>query len=116
MTAPPGLSVLCIYLRSGGVAGGRGFWGRLFGRPLSYALAERALEAGLTCATVIPGRAGFAPGAKRVVADVSDVPLTTLPSCVELVGPVELIEAFVLANRASLADAVMLRLDGARMV
>ena len=41
-----------------------------------------------------------------------EIPPTTLPTCVELVGPVAVLEAFVDANRDELADAVLLRLDG----
>jgi PII-like signaling protein len=108
----PPLSVLRIYLRRRGSRPGRGFWGRLFGRSLSYDLAERALKAGVTYATVTLGHAGFVPGAKRIVADISEIPPTTLPTCVELVGPVAVLEAFVGANRDELADAVLLRLDG----
>lgn len=111
----PSLSVLRIYLRRRRTKPGRGFWGRLFGRSLSYDLAERALKAGVTYATVTLGHAGFVPGAKRVVADISEVPPTTLPSCVELVAPVDVLEDFVTANRDELADAVLLRLDGARV-
>jgi PII-like signaling protein len=111
----PSLSVLRIYLRRRGTKPGRGFWGRLFGRSLSYDLAERALKAGVTYATVTLGHAGFVPGAKRIVADISEVPPTTLPSCVELVAPVDALEAFVTANRDELADAVLLRLDGVRV-
>lgn len=111
----PSLSVLRIYLRRHGTKPGRGFWGRLFGRSLSYDLAERALKAGVTYATVTLGHAGFVPGAKSIVADISEVPPTTLPSCVELVAPVDLLEAFVTANRDELADAVLLRLDGVRV-
>ena len=111
----PSLSVLRIYLRRRGSKPGRGFWGRLLGRSLSYDLAERALKAGVTYATVTLGHAGFVPGAKRIVADVSEVPPTTLPSCVELVAPADVLEAFVAANQDELADAVLLRLDGVRV-
>ena len=111
----PSLSVLRIYLRRRSSKPGRGFWGRLFGRSLSYDLAERALKAGVTYATVTLGHAGFVPGAKRIVADISEVPPTTLPSCVELVAPADVLEAFVAANQDELADAVLLRLDGARV-
>lgn len=111
----PPLGVLRIYLRRHGAEPGRGFWRRLFGRSLCYDLAERALKAGVTYATVTLGHAGFVAGAKRVVADVSEVPPTTLPSCVELVAPADVLEAFVAANRDDLADAVLVRLDGARV-
>ncbi|WP_437645381.1 hypothetical protein [Sorangium sp. So ce362] len=106
------LSVLRIYLRRRSSAPGRGFWGRRFERSLSCDLAERAIKAGVTCATVTLGHSGFVPGATRIVADVSEIPPTTLPTCVELVAPVAALEAFVDANRGELADAVLLRLDG----
>jgi hypothetical protein len=44
---------LSVYLRRRGATPGRGFWGRLFGRSLSYDLAKRALKAGVTYATVL---------------------------------------------------------------
>lgn len=106
------LSVLRIYLRRRNSKQGHGFWARLFGRYLSYDLVERALKAGVTYATVTVGHAGFLPGAKYMVADISDVRPMMLPTCVELVGPAAVLEAFVDANRDELADAVLLRLDG----
>jgi hypothetical protein len=38
-----------------------------------------------------------------------------LPSCVELIAPLDVLEAFIAANRDELADAVLLRLDGAHI-
>ncbi len=106
------LSVLRAYLSRRSSKPGPGFWGRLFERSLSYDLAERALKAGVTYDTVTLGHAGFVPGAKRIVAAVSEVPPTTLPTCIELVGSVAVLEAFVDANRDDLTEAVLLRLDG----
>jgi PII-like signaling protein len=110
------LSLLRIYLRrrNSGKPGGT-LWERLRSRSLSNDLAERALRAGIAYATVTLGHAGFVSGAKRIVADISDVPPSRLPTCVELVGVRSLLEAFVEANRDELADAVLLRLDGVSM-
>jgi PII-like signaling protein len=107
----PKLSVLRVYLRRRKSKPGGGFWGRLLGRQLSYDLAERALKAGVTYATVTLGHAGFVSGATHIAADLTEVPLTTLPACVDLVGPVAVLEAFVETNRKELADAILLRLD-----
>lgn len=109
------LSVLRIYLQRRVTKPGRGFWGRLLGRPLSSDLAERALKAGVTYASVTLGHAGFVAGARRVVTHNAEVPMVTLPSCVELVAPVTVLDAFVADNRDELADAVLLRLDGVRV-
>jgi PII-like signaling protein len=109
---PQALSILRIYLRRRSTKPGRGFWGRLFGTSLSYHLAQKALQGGVQYATVTLGHAGFVPGEKRVVADISEVPPTTLPTCVELVAGPTVLDAFVEANRDDLADAVLLRLEG----
>jgi len=108
------LSVLRIYLRRRGTKPGRGFWGRLFGRSLSYDLAERALEAGVTYATVTLGHAGSCR-AQGASSPTSPRCLRHAASCVELVAPADVLEALVAANRDELADAVLLRLDGARV-
>ena len=109
------LSVLRIYLPRRSGKRGPGIWGWLFTRSLSYDLAERALKAGVLYATVTLGHAGFVRGAKRIVADVSDAAPATLPTCVELVAPASVLDAFVAANEADLDEAVLLRLDGAEL-
>jgi PII-like signaling protein len=105
------LSVLRIYLRRRSTPA-PGLLGRFFGGSLSNELATRALRAGVTYATVTLGHAGFVHGAKRVAADITDIPPTMLPTCVELVGRPETLDAFVEANAGDLADAVLLRLEG----
>jgi PII-like signaling protein len=105
------LSLLRIYLRRRSTSGA-GLLGRLFGRSLSNELATRALRAGVAYATVTLGHAGFVRSAGRVVADVSDIPPTMLPTCVELVGTPDILDAFVEASATELADAVLLRLEG----
>ena len=105
------LSVLRVYLRRR-TTPAPGLLGRLFGRSLSEDLTERALRAGVAYATVSMGHMGFLPGARRIVADISDVPPKMLPTCVELVGRGEALDALVEANEDELAAAVLLRLDG----
>jgi hypothetical protein len=91
---------------------GRGFWGRLLGRPLSSDPAERALKAGVTDANVTLGHTGFVAGSKRVVAPDAEVSLATLRSCLERVPPASVLDAGVADNRDELADTVLRRLDG----
>jgi PII-like signaling protein len=105
------LSVLRIYLRHRSRKPGPGFLGRIFLRSLSNDLAARALKAGVSHATITLGHAGFVSGAKRIVADISDVPASTLPTCLELVGTVAILESFVESNHEDLTDAVLLRTD-----
>ncbi|TKD02422.1 DUF190 domain-containing protein [Polyangium fumosum] len=106
------LSVLRIYLPRRGVKHGRGFWGWLFGRSITHHLAAEALRSGVLYATVTQGHMGFVSGSTAVVADLSDTPPDTLPSCVELIGTPEILEAFVTAHRDDLRGAVIVRLDG----
>ncbi|MBS2023352.1 MAG: hypothetical protein JST92_13155 [Deltaproteobacteria bacterium] len=105
------LSILRIYLRHPR-GRRRSLWKRLVGRPLAHELAERALEVGVTCASVSQGHAGFAPGAKHVAAALSDVPPPGLPTCLELVAPRALLDTFVHDNAADLQGAVLVRVDG----
>jgi len=46
------LSVLRTYLRGRSSKPGRGFWGPLFGRALSYEFAQRALKTGASAVPV----------------------------------------------------------------
>ncbi|MFT3837889.1 MAG: DUF190 domain-containing protein [Myxococcaceae bacterium] len=84
----------------------------MFGTSLSLHLVQRALEGGIQYATLTLGHAGFVPGAKQVAVDMPDLPSTTLPTCVELVGSPAVLDSFVEANREDLANAVLLRLEG----
>jgi PII-like signaling protein len=103
---------LRIYRRRRSTRPGRGFWGRLFGTPLSHHFARQALRAGVQYATVTLGHAGFVPGTKRLVVDQVEVSPTTWPTCVELVGTPATIDSFIKANREDLSDAVLLRMEG----
>lgn len=107
------MCALRIYLRRGDNAiGEKSFWRRLFKRPLHAYLLQQALKAGVTHAALSLGHMGFAKGAASVSADMSDVPVSSMPVCVELVGPKPLLEQFVRDHARQIADATLVMLEG----
>jgi PII-like signaling protein len=88
------------------------FWKRLFRTPLASHLVHAALKAGITHASLTFGNMGFAKGAKAIAADVTEIPVDTLPVCVELVGPRPLLDQFVRDNAKPLHGATLVMLEG----
>lgn len=109
------LSALRIYLRRGDTSQPKTFWQRLFRKSLSTHLIQEALRAGVTHSSVHLGHMGFTKSAKSVSMDVTEIPVTTLPVCVELVGPKPLLEQFARDHAKSLKDATLMMLEGVHM-
>lgn len=110
------MCALRLYLRRGDSAPPRSLLGRLFRRPLSTHLLQAALQAGVTHASLSVGNIGFARGAKVIASDLGEIPLDTMPVCVELVGPKPLLEQFVRDHAPLLADATLVMLEGVHVV
>lgn len=106
------LSILRIYLHRRAVRPRGGLWGRIWGQPIAYHLAERALRAGVAYATVTMGHAGFVSGATHVAVEHDGFLPTMLPCCVELVASPAVLDAFIEAHREDLRGAVLMRLEG----
>ncbi len=110
------MCALRVYLRRGDNAPPTSLLKRLFRRPLSTHLLQAALKAGVTHASLSVGNVGFARGASVLSADIGDIPLDTLPVCVELVGPKPLLEQLVRDHVKLLADATLVMLEGVHVV
>jgi len=110
------MCALRIYLKRGDNAPTRGLMDRLFKRPLSTQLIQLALKAGVTHASLSTGSVGFAKGAKVVAMDVSDIPFSAMPVCVELVAPKPLLEQFVRDHLKLVADATLVMLEGVHVM
>jgi PII-like signaling protein len=106
------MCALRVYLRRGDNSKEKGFWRRLMRRPLADQLLQLALSAGVTHASVSLGHMGFARGARGVSIDISEIPPTTLPVCLELVAPKPLLEQFVRDHAKQLAAATLVMLEG----
>ncbi len=109
------MCALRIYLRRGDNALPATFWQRLFRRPLATHLLQQSLKAGVTHASLSLGHMGFSRDAKAVSMDVQEIPLATLPVCIELVGPKPLLEQFVRQEAKMLREATLVMLEGVQV-
>jgi PII-like signaling protein len=106
------ISALRVYMKRGDNKKSARWWNRLFEKPLAHHLVNAALEAGLMHAAVNLGHIGFSKDAKNVAYDSSEIPLSTLPVCVELLGPKRLLEQFIREQARHLAGTTMVMVDG----
>ena len=109
------MAALRVYLKQGDNRRSHTWWGRMFEKPLSTHLVYAALEAEITHASVSLGRIGYSKGATAVSHDTSDMPMHTLPVCVELVAPKRMLEQFIRDQRKHLAGTTMVMLEGVHM-
>ena len=110
------MCALRIYMKRGDNAPQPSLWRRLFRRPLATHVLQAALKAGVTHASLSLGNMGFAKGAKVVAMDVTEIPLSSLPVCVELVGAKPLLEQFVRDNLKVLVGSTLVMLEGVHVV
>jgi len=106
------ISALKIYMKRGDNRKSANWWGRLFEKPLSTHLVRAALQSGIMHAAVNLGHIGFAANAKSVSYDNAEIPLNTLPVCVELLAPKRLLEQFIREQAKHLADTTLVMMDG----
>ncbi|MGC4083715.1 MAG: DUF190 domain-containing protein [Vicinamibacterales bacterium] len=106
------ISALRIYMKQGDNRKATNWWGRMFEKPLAHYLVKMALQAGISHAAVTLGHVGFAADAKHVSYDHADIPMTTLPVCLELVAPKRLLEQFIREQARHLVGATLVMVDG----
>jgi PII-like signaling protein len=109
------MAALRIYMKQGDNRRANKWWGRMFEKPLATHLVYAALQAEITHASVSLGRIGYSKGAKAVSHDINEIPLHTLPVCVELVAPKRILEQFVRDQGKHLAGTTMVMLEGVHM-
>jgi PII-like signaling protein len=106
------ISALKIYMKSGDNRKSANWWGRMFEKPLSTYLVRAALQAGIMHAAVNLGHIGFASNAKAVSYDHSEIPMTTMPVCLELLAPKRLLEQFIREQAKHLVGTTLVMVDG----
>jgi PII-like signaling protein len=106
------ISALRVYMKRGDSKKAAKWWNRIFERPLSHYLVHAALDAGLMHAAVSLGHMGFSKDAKRVAYESGEIPLSTMPVCVELLGPKRLLEQFIKDQARHLAGTTLVMVDG----
>ena len=106
------ISALKVYMKSGDNRKASSWWGRLFEKPLSTYLVRAALQSGIMHAAVNLGHIGFAANAKSVSYDNAEIPLSTMPVCVELLAPKRLLEQFIREQAKHLVGTTLVMVDG----
>ncbi len=106
------ISALKVYMKSGDNRNSPNWWGRMFEKPLSTYLVREALRAGIMHAAVNLGHIGFASNAKAVSYDHSEIPMSTMPVCLELLAPKRLLEQFICEQAKHLAGTTLVMMDG----
>jgi PII-like signaling protein len=106
------ISALKIYMKNGDNRKSSNWWGRMFEKPLSTYLVKSALQTGIMHAAVNLGHIGFAADAKAVSFDHSEIPMSTMPVCLELLAPKRLLEQFIREQAKHLGGTTLVMVDG----
>jgi PII-like signaling protein len=106
------ISALRIYLRRGDVKKSQRWWQRLVEKPLSNHLVHAAMQTGIVHAAVNLSHIGYTRDATKVSYDHSEIPVNTLPVCVELLAPKRLLEQFIREQARHLKNTTLVLVDG----
>lgn len=106
------ISALRIYLRRGDVKKSQRWWQRLVEKPLSTYLVQAAMQTGIVHAAVNLSHVGYTRDATRVSYDHQEIPVNTLPVCVELLAPKRLLEQFIREQARHLKNTTLVLVDG----
>jgi PII-like signaling protein len=105
------ISALRIYLRRGDVKKSTSWWSRLAEKPLSTYLVQAAMQAGIVHAAVNLSHVGYTRDATKVTHDNGEVPMNTLPVCVELLAPKRVLEQFIRDQARHLKNTTLVMVD-----
>ena len=106
------ISALRIYLRRGDVKKSQRWWQRMVEKPLSNYLVHAAMQTGIVHAAVNLSHIGYTRDASKVSYDHQEIPVNTLPVCVELLAPKRLLEQFIREQARHLKNTTLVLVDG----
>jgi PII-like signaling protein len=106
------ISALKIYMKRGDNLKASTWWSRMFEKPLSTYLVRAALQSGIMHAAVNLGHIGFAADAKAVSLESAEIPMNTMPVCIELLAPRRILEQFIRAQAKHLTGTTLVMVDG----
>ena len=106
------ISALRIYLRRGDVKKSQRWWQRMVEKPLSTYLVQAAMQTGIVHAAVNLSQIGYTRDASKISYDHQEIPVDTLPVCVELLAPKRLLEQFIREQAAHLRNTTLVLVDG----
>jgi len=106
------ISALRIYLRRGDVKKSTSWWRRLAEKPLSTYLVQAAMKVGIVHAAVNLSHIGYTRDVTRIAHDHPEIPVSTLPVCVELLGPKRVLDQFIRDEAPHLKNTTLVMVDG----
>lgn len=106
------ISALRIYLRRGDVKKSQRWWQRMVEKPLSTYLVQAAMQTGIVHAAVNLSQIGYTRDASKISYDNQEIPVDTLPVCVELLAPKRLLEQFIREQASHLRNTTLVLVDG----
>jgi len=106
------ISALRIYLRRGDVKKSTSWWARLAEKPLSTYLVQAAMKAGIVHAAVNLSHVGYTRDDTKIAHDNGEIPMNTLPVCVELLAPQRVLEQFIRDQARHLKNTTLVMVDG----
>ena len=81
-------------------------------KPLSTYLVQAAMQTGIVHAAVNLSQIGYTRDASKISYDNQEIPVDTLPVCVELLAPKRLLEQFIREQASHLRNTTLVLVDG----
>ncbi|MFV0220841.1 DUF190 domain-containing protein [Empedobacter falsenii] len=104
------ISVLRIYFRYGQKAQNQSFWQKFWNNNLGQKLLKKAKEMNIEQANIITAKAGYLDNDK-ISYNISEIPPSKNPVCLELIDQHEKLKSFIEQNKAELSEANVILLN-----
>ena len=97
------ISTVKIYFRYGQQAKGQTFWQRLWNNNLGQLLLKKAKEMNIDQAAIFTAKGGYLQH-DNISNNISEIPSTKNPVCLELVDTADKLQTYLADNKILLAD------------
>ena len=104
------ISVLRIYFRYGQKAQNQSFWQKLWNNNLGQQLLKKAKEMNIEQANIFTAKAGYLNN-EKINFNISEIPPSKNPVCLELIDQHEKLKSFIEQNKAELSEANVILLN-----
>ena len=106
------ISALKIYMKRGDNRKSSNWWGRLLEKPLSTHLVRAALQAASCTQPSISDISDLPRTRSPVSYDNAEIPMNTMPVCVELLARKRILEQFIREQAKHLTGTTLVMVDG----
>lgn len=104
------ISIVKIYFRYGQRATGQTFWQRLWSNSLGQVLLKKAKEMNINQANIFTAKSGYL-AKDNISFNISEMPPSKNPVCLELVDNAEKLQAFLTQNKSLLKEAEVILIN-----